>query len=292
MTRHSDSDAELEKYMPSVEAMRQMCDHDAAEERIRKALDNPELRALLAEEGRSVDFTPLPPAPTAPRAPAAKASQAAPALPPPSSAPARASTPSPWAKEAPSTRGVDVAALPSTSGPAAAPTGRVPKKGPKPERGVVQATAALVSVDTWSPARRVLTAVAAAFLPAILVIALWKPETVVQYVPMPVSAAPVLPPATATGAAPASAASTVPSSTPTAQPSAQPSTNATSTTQPNTQPTTSATASKPKPPSPVDDPYDAAPNPTMKVAPSAEPTATPAVKPTAEPDPFIDRRPQ
>ena len=82
----SDSKIDLAKYKPSIEDARRIASEDAAEDRMRKALDNPALDAAL-EELHS------PPAPGEPEA-------------------------SPWAKASPHAGAIDRAALPSSGAPA------------------------------------------------------------------------------------------------------------------------------------------------------------------------------
>jgi hypothetical protein len=93
----SDSKIDLAKYKPSIEDARRIASEDAAEDRMRKALDNPALDAAL-EELHS------PPAPGEPDA-------------------------SPWAKGSPRAGAIDKAALPSSGAPAPPVTAAIKAAG-------------------------------------------------------------------------------------------------------------------------------------------------------------------
>jgi hypothetical protein len=92
MTR-SDSKIDLATYKPSVEDARRLADEEAAQERLKRALDNPALDAALAEVRAA-----------------------------PGKVRGRVSKPSPWAKGAtPGSEKIDKAALPSATAPTAPP---------------------------------------------------------------------------------------------------------------------------------------------------------------------------
>jgi hypothetical protein len=263
------SDIDLDKYKMSPEAARDLCDQRAADERLRRAFEDPELRAMLAAEGRAVEFTPIPPAPGQLRAlvtsPAAAEAKAEP------SSVAGTSTPSPWVQEAPRAAEIDVSALPSAAAPAtepvrqsskAAPTKAQSRGGPQLGEGPAP----------WTPARKGLAAVAGAFMPAILVLLLLKPKTIVQYVPVPMNGASatatagqVAPPMASTSATVASSASAAPVAPPSAPP-----------------PPMSATAFRPKPRPTSDDPYDAAVPPAASSVPDAAAPAVPTANPSSK----------
>lgn len=252
MTRRSDADIDLEKYKPSIEASLQLCDEEAAEERLRKAFENPELRALLAAEGRAVEFTPVPPAPAPPRA--------------------RTTDPMPAQKEA---------APPKEAAPAPGKKERSPKREP----GVVQAMPA-PPVQVWTPTHKALAAILLAFLPAMVVIVLFvRPQQPwMQTAAMTTGSAALVPP-------PASVAPAV-SSAPVAAASPSPSATPAPTMQPSAQPSTSPAAVKPRPRTMLEDPYDAAPPPpvvTAEPAPTAAPKASEA-PPSSPSAPFLIRK--
>jgi hypothetical protein len=260
MTRRSDADIDLEKYKPSIEASLQLCDENAAEERLRKAFENPELRALLAAEGRAVEFTPVPPAPAPPRARTTDPISAQPQVPPApmkEAAPPKVAAPAPGKKERP----------------------------PKREPGVVQAVPAL-PVQVWTPTHKALAAILLAFLPAMVVIVLFvRPhQPGMQNAAMATGIAAPAPP-------PASAATVAPSA-PAAAPSPLPSVTSAPTTQPSAQPSTSPSVVKPRPRTTLEDPYDAAPPPpvvTAEPAPTAAPSASEAPPPSPS-APFLIRK--
>jgi hypothetical protein len=280
MSRSSDID--LDKYKAPPEVLRETCDQRAADERVRKALADPELRAMLAAEGRSVEFTPIPPAPAHRQGVQTLPAAANDATAEGSTAPApavRTSEPSPWAQEA-HAAGVDASALPSAGAPAPEAGRRQARKAPG--RGAARAAAVagpgastamhkLLAAIAATPTRKALAAVAGAFLPAILVLALLKPKTIVQYVQVPVSASPAT---AAAGGPPPPTASVSAMPAPSGVPASSSST-----------PTTSAPALKPRPRPTSEDPYDAAPTPTVKPGPSNEPTAIPSAQPSAPPVP-------
>jgi hypothetical protein len=86
MSRRSDSNIDLDKYQPSVEDLRRAADEEAAQARLRKALDNPALDAALLElrgqpvaPGAASGTPPTdPPGPEDTSGPQAKAAPAAP----------------------------------------------------------------------------------------------------------------------------------------------------------------------------------------------------------------------
>jgi hypothetical protein len=94
----SDSDIDLDAYTPSLEDRRETADEQAAQERLRKALDNPALDEALADVRRA-------------------------------RVGARVSKPSPWANGAASVvEPIDKAALPSASAPGAPAEGAATKE--------------------------------------------------------------------------------------------------------------------------------------------------------------------
>ncbi len=244
----SDSKIDLAKYMPSPEVRREIWDEEAAQERMRKAFDNPALDAAL-EEYRSESET-VPNSPPAPPPPA-----------PPS-------LPSPWIESAPGDDGaIDKALLPSASAPAAPPV-TTPVEVDEPRR----------PAQPWSTTRKGLAAIAFAFLPAMLVFMLFVKPTPVgtQYVPATASvpAPPVA--SVAVSAAPVvSAAVPTPAPVPSVEPSAE--IDAGSSVGPAVAPS-AARPSGVKPPPPPGVP---------RVLPAPEPlaTVTPAVTASAPPPP-------
>jgi hypothetical protein len=68
MSRRSDSNIDLDKYQPSLDDLQRAADEDAAQARLRKALDNPALDAALLEL-RGEPVTPPTEASTSPAAP-------------------------------------------------------------------------------------------------------------------------------------------------------------------------------------------------------------------------------
>jgi hypothetical protein len=243
----SDSKIDLDAYKPSLEDARRIADEQAAQERLKKALDNPALDRALAEVRATAGATP-----------------------------ARVSKPSPWAHGAtPGAETVDKAALPSANAPAAPPvTAPVQTKPANARRP-----------RTWSASSKALAAIALAFVPAMIVFLLFvKPQTpsTPQH-PAPATSAAAssqtmsVPPRATTGPSALPDASTTPatSAAPTSAPSGAP------------VPAPGAPAGaqpRLKPRAPIDDPYDAAPA-TPSPPKSAEPVAPPAPPPPTPPAP-------
>lgn len=184
----SESDTDLAKYMPSIEAMREQADEQAAQERMRKALDNPALDAAIEELRGEAVTLPMPaPEPTH-RAPASS---------------------SPWGVRSAEVGAIDKAMLPSANAPAAPPvTTPVDTDEPQPP------------VNGWSRTNKGLAAIALAFLPAMLVFMLFVKPTQQGAPGVPTSASAPAPPvaSTATSAAPVVSAA-VPTPAPSVEPS-------------------------------------------------------------------------
>ena len=136
----SDSKIDLAKYAPSLEAMREVLDEKAAQERMRKALDNPALDAALVEyRGDAVTV--------------------------PTGVPvARTVQPSPWGAGATGAAGaagvVDKGLLPSAHAPVTTGVGAAGAAEEKPRAA-------------WSTTNKALAAIGLAFLPAMLVFLLF-----------------------------------------------------------------------------------------------------------------------
>ena len=133
----SDSKIDLAKYAPSLEAMREVLDEKAAQERMRKALDNPALDAALVEyRGDAVTV--------------------------PTGVPvARTVQPSPWGGGAAGAAGVvDKGLLPSAHAPVTTGVGAAGAAEEKPRAA-------------WSTTNKALAAIGLAFLPAMLVFLLF-----------------------------------------------------------------------------------------------------------------------
>lgn len=172
----SESDTDLAKYMPSIEAMREQADEAAAQERMRKALDNPELDAAIEELRGEAPTLPMPaPEPTR-RAPM----------------PA-----SPWSDRSAEAGAIDKSMLPSANAPAAPPV-----------TTPVDVDAPPSIEKPWSTTRKGLAAIAFAFLPAVLVFMLFVKPTQNGAPYVPASASVAVPPvaSVAVGAEPAMSA--------------------------------------------------------------------------------------
>lgn len=274
----SDSQIDLAKYAPSLETRREILDEQAAQERLRKALDNPELDAALEEYRSESETLPNPPPAPAPLAPA---------------------MPSAWGARSADVATIDKALLPSANAPVAPPV-TTPVEVDEPRR----------PARPWSMTQKGLAAIAFAFLPAMLVFMLFVKPTQqgTPYAPtsasvpappsatMAVSAAPVVsaavpPPATSvepsvavdagSGAAPTSTAPTpsVSTSTPSVPrpaPSLQHTVPAIGIQAP-TPPAASVTATAP---------------PAVTAIPTSAATAAQPPTPDHPPDAFLHKRPQ
>lgn len=248
----SESDTDLAKYMPSIEAMREQADEAAAQERMRKALDNPALDAAIEELRGEAVTLPMPaPEPTL-RAPAPS---------------------SPWGDHSAEAGAIDKSMLPSANAPAAPPV-----------TTPVDVDAPPSIAKPWSTTRKGLAAIALAFLPAVLVFMLFvkPPQNGAQYVPASASVA--VPPvaSVAVGAEPAVSAA-APAPAPSAEPSVGVDAGAAPPRPASSAPSTSVVKPSPRLPAPR---VPSEPAPTPTVTPTAAPSA---VAPEPPPPPKFVR---
>jgi hypothetical protein len=152
---------------PTPEVMERVLDQRAADERVRVALEDPELRAELARQGRSVEFTPVPPAPAS--SPKAARPVVVPITSGASAKHAAESAPSPWVKPAPAAAiAIDPASLPSANAPKVRESANDENAAKKPAP-----VRAAPRPSIWTPMVKAVAAVLAAVVPAIVVAALF-----------------------------------------------------------------------------------------------------------------------